>query len=372
MASPWGVPAGSAPNTPERSAEQPALLQSPGSAAGSPAQQSALQVPPRSPQQLRADAFFAKLQGGTMTPAQQREAAELARIHCDYGAEEMRMAETHLDFAKAADWFRSSLRLNQNDDRAAAALEAAMAAEAALTPNELSQSPMVNVHANHFGARGTPGSPRSPSGSSGGSSADQMEAVRAQLERNRNLLDDGGDGGAGAAGWADAVDGIREETRAYLQNAIGVESSRLDGFELHIAKIEETVTGVLSLMEEVGAKNDAKAEMAAVKLANCEKAIEVLRAAPGDAAASPEAPAVAGTQRYRVDDGGGAAFRNTPSMEDRSNVAADPGMVIDVIDKRADASGAEWVQHTNSLWLPVSFLEPWPMAGAVARGAGGP
>ena len=81
-------------------------------------------MPQRSPIQQRADAFFAKVQGGHMTSAQKREAIELAKVHSDYGAEEMRTAQTHAEFAKAADWFRSSLRLNADDDRTAAALEA--------------------------------------------------------------------------------------------------------------------------------------------------------------------------------------------------------------------------------------------------------
>ena len=51
--------------------------------------------------------------------------------------------------------------------------------------------------------------------------------------------------------------------------------------------------------------------------------------------------------RYRVDDGGGAAFRLSPVMSDRSDVAADAGMVIEVVDSKVNAdTGETWVQHT--------------------------
>lgn len=58
---------------------------------------------------------------------------------------------------------------------------------------------------------------------------------------------------------------------------------------------------------------------------------------------------------FRVDEGGAVAFRNTPSLTDRSEVNAKPGDLIEAVDVREGLEDpGEWVQHrANKLWLPV-------------------
>ena len=112
--------------------------------------------------------LLAKVKGGRMTSAQMREAAVLAKIHCDNGIEEMRTAESQRDFAKAAGWFRSALQLDPHGDRAAELLQSAEASQASLASQDL-------LHA-----------PPSPAGSDTDAADDldfeQMAAVRRQLD----------------------------------------------------------------------------------------------------------------------------------------------------------------------------------------------
>ncbi len=63
---------------------------------------------------------------------------------------------------------------------------------------------------------------------------------------------------------------------------------------------------------------------------------------------------------FRVDDGGAVAFRNTPSLTDRSDFNAQPGDLIEAVDVREGLDDpGDWVQHReNKLWLPVRFLLP--------------
>ena len=58
---------------------------------------------------------------------------------------------------------------------------------------------------------------------------------------------------------------------------------------------------------------------------------------------------------FRVDEGGAVAFRNTPSLTDRSEVNAQPGDLIEAVDVREGLEDpGDWVQHReNKLWLPV-------------------
>lgn len=70
--------------------------------------------------------------------------------------------------------------------------------------------------------------------------------------------------------------------------------------------------------------------------------------------------------QYRVDDGGAVAFRNTPAMNDRSDVRAKPGDSI-VAEARHGEGKDEWVRHTNGLWLPVQFLTVDDGADVVQR-----
>lgn len=63
---------------------------------------------------------------------------------------------------------------------------------------------------------------------------------------------------------------------------------------------------------------------------------------------------------FRVDEGGAVAFRNTPSLTDRSDLNAQAGDLIEAVNVREGLDDpGDWVQHRgNKLWLPVRFLLP--------------
>lgn len=107
--------------------------------------------------------------------AKQTEMLELGALHCNAGAEEMRRAETAADFARAADWFKSALRLDPDNERAEAALEAALAAEQSLAAPPIICSPAANIRSDHFADGGS-------------QAAMDADALIAQLERNQMLL----------------------------------------------------------------------------------------------------------------------------------------------------------------------------------------
>lgn len=75
--------------------------------------------------------------------------------------------------------------------------------------------------------------------------------------------------------------------------------------------------------------------------------------APGKVWPGPQA------QSYRVDDGGAVAFRKSPSSDDRSSKAAEAGLLINEVGRVVTATGEVWIQHSNELWLPMAFLEPY-------------
>ena len=126
---------------------------------------------------------------------------ELGALHCNAGAEEMRRAETAADFARAADWFKSALRLDPDNERAEAALEAAVAAQQSLSAPPLypNQSPTANLRMDHFGGGfDSPGKGEALIGL-------DAEMLRQQLERNQTLLSGSVADSPGASLAADAA-----------------------------------------------------------------------------------------------------------------------------------------------------------------------
>ena len=59
---------------------------------------------------------------------------------------------------------------------------------------------------------------------------------------------------------------------------------------------------------------------------------------------------------YRVDDGGGVAFRKSPAMEDRTSVAARAGELLYISEQSAEHP--DWMKTEEGLWIPARFLAP--------------
>ncbi len=126
-------------------------------------------------------------------------------------------------------------------------------------------------------------------------------------------------------------------------------------------------------IERDAAVHAAVTEASAAKLAASEARVQALQAQVetalakrnGDGRPAPRAC-------YRVDDGGAVAFRKSPSSDDRSTQAAEAGLLIDEVGRVVKADGEVWIQHTNELWLPIKFLEPYhPQDASAHRGREG-
>jgi hypothetical protein len=150
--------------------------------------------------------------------------------------------------------------------------------------------------------------------------------------------------------------------------------------ELKAARSSEAKETTAAVALRLNAERDsavhaAVAEASAAQLAASEARVAALQAQietaqgrdarPGTAAAAAAAP-----PRFRVDDGGAVAFRTSPASEDRSSKAAEAGLLINEIGRVIKADGEVWIQHSNELWLPLAFLEPFEPQGTASDGSG--
>lgn len=79
-------------------------------------------------------------------------------------------------------------------------------------------------------------------------------------------------------------------------------------------------------------------------------------AAQAAAAAAEGAPQQFEPSWYRVDEGGGVAFRKSPNMDDRTSVAARAGELVFISEQSAEHP--DWMKTEENLWLPARFLVP--------------
>jgi hypothetical protein len=90
---------------------------------------------------------------------------------------------------------------------------------------------------------------------------------------------------------------------------------------------------------------------------DAEEAHEAHRRVAETAAAAPDrAPQLFQPSWYRVDQGGGVAFRKSPSMDDRTTVAARAGELVFILEQSAEHP--DWMKTEEGLWLPARFLAP--------------
>lgn len=167
-----------------------------------------------------------------------------------------------------------------------------------------------------------------------------------------------------------------KESLAKVENRCASLDEKLSMALEREAKETTHTAGLRLTVEKDAAVHAALIEASAAKLAASEARVAALQAqfesaqAGGwPASGSDSSAAVPVLPCYRVDDGGAVAFRKSPASEDRSAKAAEAGMLINEVGRVIKADGEVWVQHSNELWLPLAFLEPFQQPVAAADSA---